>query len=113
MRAFMGYSTALPTEEFRSLELLLDDLCRVVTPPVVRRLSDYPPTFVSFGDDEMLRDPIREFIVRLDDVGVPTTTVEEVGMFHVYPFLMPWADASRRVFREVGRFIDDRLPAEP
>jgi monoterpene epsilon-lactone hydrolase len=74
-------------------------------------VSDYPPTFVAFGDDEMFRDPIRHFIARLDDAGIDTTVIEEPGMFHVYPFLMPWADASRRVFHEVGRFIVRCLPA--
>jgi acetyl esterase/lipase len=73
-------------------------------------LSDYPPTFVAFGDDEMFRDAIRKFIERLGEVGVPTTSFEEPGMFHVFPFLMPWADASRRVFADVGRFIVDHLP---
>jgi len=75
-------------------------------------VSDYPPAFVAFGDDEMLRDPIRHFIARLDDAGIDTTVVEEPGMFHVYPFLMPWASASRRVFSEVGRFIISCLPPD-
>ena len=73
-------------------------------------LADYPPTFVAFGDDEMFRDSIRNFIAKLDEVGVATTAFEEPGMFHVFPFLMPWADASRRVFADVGRFIVDCLP---
>jgi acetyl esterase/lipase len=80
--------------------------------PRLADVSRYPPTFVAFGDDEMFRDPIRNFVDRLGDAGVTTTTVEEPGMFHVYPFLMPWAEASRRVFREVGVFIDACLPPE-
>ena len=36
LRSFMGYCSSLPIAEFRSIELLLDDLCRVVMPPVVR-----------------------------------------------------------------------------
>jgi acetyl esterase/lipase len=35
MRTFMGYSTSLPIDEFRSIELVLDDLCGVVLPPIV------------------------------------------------------------------------------
>ncbi len=35
MRTFMGYSTSLPIDEFRSVELVLDDLCAVVLPPIV------------------------------------------------------------------------------
>ena len=26
-------------------------------------------------------------------------------MFHVFPILMPWADASRQVYRDVTRFV--------
>ena len=74
-------------------------------------VSHYPPTFVAFGDDEMFRDPIRRFVDVLEAGGVETTVVEEPGMFHVFPIVMPWADASRRTYRAVGRFVADRLVA--
>lgn len=35
LRTFMGYSSSLPIEEFRSVELTLDRLCQVVMPPIV------------------------------------------------------------------------------
>ena len=35
VRSFMGYVTSLPVAEFRSIEQLLDELCKVVMPPVV------------------------------------------------------------------------------
>jgi epsilon-lactone hydrolase len=46
MRTFMGYCSALPIEEFRSLELLLDDLCHLVMAPVValQRVTMVPDT---------------------------------------------------------------------
>lgn len=81
--------------------------------PMNDDVSDYPPTYVAFGDDEMFRDSIRTFVDKLDEAGVATTSFEEPGMFHVFPFLMPWADASRRVFADVGRFIVDCLPPDP
>jgi len=71
--------------------------------------SHYPSTFVAFGDDEMFRDPIRRFVEVLDAGGVATTVIEEPGMFHVFPILMPWANASRRTYRAVGRFVAQRL----
>lgn len=74
-------------------------------------LSRYPPTYVAFGDEEMFRDPIRRFVERLDAAGVDVTAIEEPAMFHVFPLLMPWADASRRVYRTVGEFVAERLPA--
>jgi monoterpene epsilon-lactone hydrolase len=73
-------------------------------------LSRYPPTFVAFGDEEMFRDPIRRFVDRLRDARVEVTCIEEPAMFHVFPMLMPWADASRRVYRAVGEFVRDHLP---
>lgn len=72
-------------------------------------LSGFPPTFVAFGGDEMFRDPIRRFVARLERAGVEVTAIEEPGMFHVFPILMPWADASGRVYRAVGAFVRDRL----
>lgn len=74
-------------------------------------LTGWPPTFVAFGADEMFRDSLRRFVVHLEQAGVETTAMEEPGMFHVFPILMPWADASRRVFRAVAEFVDARLPA--
>src|SRR3954468_14393687 len=35
IRSFMGYSSSLPVPEFRSLEMVLDDICQVVMRPVV------------------------------------------------------------------------------
>jgi acetyl esterase/lipase len=74
-------------------------------------VAGWPPTFVSFGGDEMFRDSIRQFVANLDDAGVDTVAIEEPGMFHVFPILMPWADGSRRAYRAVGAFVRDHLPA--
>jgi monoterpene epsilon-lactone hydrolase len=77
-------------------------------------LSAFPPTFVSWGEDEMFRDPIRRFVQRLRESDVPTEAQEHEGMFHVFPILMPWADASRQVFRAVGEFVHKLVAgAEP
>lgn len=80
--------------------------------PIYADLRGYPPTFVAFGDREMFRDPIRRFVGRLEAAGVPATVVEEPEMFHVYPFLMPWAEASRRTYRAVGAFVAEVLPTD-
>jgi monoterpene epsilon-lactone hydrolase len=39
IRTFMGYASSLPIPEFRSVELVLDDICKVIMPPVVRALD--------------------------------------------------------------------------
>jgi epsilon-lactone hydrolase len=73
-------------------------------------VAGWPPTFVCFGGDEMFRDSIRRFVDHLGKAGVDTVSLEEPGMFHVFPILMPWADASRRAYRSVATFIDAHLP---
>ncbi len=61
----------------------------------------------------MFRDPIRRFAGRLRQAGVPTHAHEAPGMFHVFPILMPWAEASREVYRHVGRFVHGILEHAP
>lgn len=72
-------------------------------------VSTWPPVFVTWGEDEMFRDAIREFAEHLETAGVEHVASEGPGMFHVYPILMPWADISRQVYREVGTFVRDRI----
>ena len=79
--------------------------------PLRADLGDFPPTCVTWGGDEMFRDPIRRFVARLRTAGVPVDAREFEGMFHVFPILMPWADDSREAFRHVRRFIH-RVVAE-
>ncbi len=73
--------------------------------PLTADLSNFPPTCVTWGGDEMFRDPIRRYVQRLRDAGVQTEGYEYEGMFHVFQMLMPWADDSRDVFRRVQHFI--------
>jgi monoterpene epsilon-lactone hydrolase len=78
--------------------------------PVTQDVSTWPPVFISFGSDEMFRDSIRGFVTHLEQAGVDVVHREEPGMFHVFPILMPWAEGSRRAYREVGDFVRTRLP---
>jgi epsilon-lactone hydrolase len=72
-------------------------------------LHSFPPTFVAFGGDEMFRDAIRRFVGRLTTSDVDTTAIEEPEMFHAFPLLMPWTDASARVCQAVGTFVTRQL----
>ena len=76
-------------------------------------LSRFPPTFVSWGADEMFRDAIRRFVERLDESGVSYEGHEAPGMFHVFPIVMPWAEESRQAFRQVARFVTEVLAGAP
>jgi acetyl esterase/lipase len=77
-------------------------------------VSMYPPTIVAFGDLEMFRDGIRRFVENLERSGVYVESHEEEGMYHVFPILMPWADAAKRTFAAVDAFVGRcRLSADP
>ena len=76
-----------------------------------QNVADWPPVFLTWGEDEMFRDSIRILAEHLSDAGVPTVGTEAEGMFHVYPILMPWADASQRLYRAIAAFVDEHLPS--
>jgi acetyl esterase/lipase len=76
-------------------------------------LRGFPPTFVVWGSDEMFRDPIRRFVSRLAAAGVRHEAHEAPGMFHVFPILMPWAEASQVVYRRVSEFVAELLGDAP
>ena len=76
-------------------------------------LEGFPPTAVSWGGDEMFRDPIRRFVERLEAAGVDVHAHEVPGMFHVFQILMPWAEESRTIYDHVGRFADRILEGAP
>ena len=65
------------------VDVLLDDL------------TGWPPTFVVYGADEMFRDAIRALVEKLEAAEVPHVALEVEGMFHVFPFLLPWTKESR------------------
>jgi acetyl esterase/lipase len=74
--------------------------------PVNADLGGLPPVALSWGSDEVFRDPIRRFADRLVEAGVETHAHEVPGMFHVFQIVMPWAEASREIYRHVGAFTD-------
>lgn len=73
----------------------------------------FPPTFVCWGGEEMFRDAIREFAERLREGGVNLHAMEEPGMFHVFPILMPWAESAKRVFTTIRELAKENLESDP
>ncbi|MFT4041599.1 MAG: alpha/beta hydrolase [Gordonia sp. (in: high G+C Gram-positive bacteria)] len=73
----------------------------------------FPPTFVCWGEHEMFRDGIREFVEHLESGGVKVDAMEERGMFHVFPILMPWAESSKRVFRALRERATHNVRSDP
>lgn len=72
-------------------------------------VETYPPTFVASGGREMFRDAIRRLVDRMEAAGLDVEALEEPGMFHVFPILMPWASASRRVVAAIDDFVDRQV----
>ena len=72
-------------------------------------IGGWPPTFVVYGADEMFRDAIRTLVKNLQAAEVPHVALEVEGMFHVFPFLLPWTKESRDVYRQAGEFVKDIL----
>jgi monoterpene epsilon-lactone hydrolase len=79
------------------VDVLLDDL------------SGWPPTFLLYGSDEMFRDAIRALSQRLHDAGVSQEALEVEGMFHVFPFLLPWTRESVDAYDRAGEFVRSAL----
>ena len=79
------------------VDVLLDDV------------AGWPPTFLVYGADEMFRDAIRELAGKLRSAGVPHVASEVEGMFHVFPFLLPWARESQDVYDRAGSFARSAL----
>ncbi|MFT4127323.1 MAG: alpha/beta hydrolase [Gordonia sp. (in: high G+C Gram-positive bacteria)] len=73
----------------------------------------FPPAFVVSGADEMFRDAIRDFVVLLEKQGIEVEAIEERGMFHVFPILMPWAEPSRAVYRAFDTFVAAHVQPDP
>ena len=73
----------------------------------------FPPTFVCWGEYEMFRDGIRDFVGKLEANGVGVYGYEGRGMFHVFPILMPWAEASKDVLRSLRERIARNIAADP
>jgi len=76
---------------------------------VYANVHRFPPTFIAFGGQEMFRDEIVEFIVRLRNAGVTVDDFEAPYLFHVYEILMPWAGVSRTTLRRAADFVDRHL----
>lgn len=71
----------------------------------------FPPTFAALGSDEMFRDGIIAFTQGLEVAGVDTDTHMEEGMFHVFPIVMPWSGAAKRVFAAMDDFVSTHITA--
>jgi acetyl esterase/lipase len=78
-----------------------------------QHVDRWPPTYVSWGGDEMFRDAIRTLVQHLEEANVETTAREAPGLFHVFPIVMPWAVSSRRVLDDAGGLVRSLVADAP
>lgn len=81
--------------------------------PIDADVSAWPPVFVVWGTEEMLRDQIRDFAAHLRASDVAVTAVEAEGMFHVFPILMPGSPEARDALAALTEFTGRVLPPRP
>jgi len=67
--------------------------------------QSFPPMLVVTGGDEVFHDAIVRFVSNVETAGVRVVLFDEPGMFHVYMVLMPWMNASRRLYDAIGEIF--------
>lgn len=78
---------------------------------LLQDVGQWPPVYLCWGGDEMFRDAISLLAEHLDASPTEAVALECPGMFHVFPILMPWAEASRTVYDQVAAFVAARVDA--
>ena len=104
VRSFMGYASSLPVDEFRSIEQLLDNVCRVVMPPVVASFGVSSRTVTFGGVPGVLYRPARPAADGRDPLP-PRRRVHRHVAAHVRVLHRP------AVSRDAVRGVRRRLPA--
>ena len=111
VRSFMGFSMGLPIEEFRSMERVLDDICKAVMPPFVDVMDKVELTSDTIAgvpglwcrqrassdahvDDDSAKDPIDGTILYLHGGGyIGTSPV----MYSAFAASIPLAGSPERL----------------
>lgn len=63
-------------------------------------LANLPPTYLSVGEVDLLRDENIEYATRLMQAGVPTELHVYPGAFHGFEGAVPTAQVSQRAVSE-------------
>ena len=72
-------------------------------------LAGLPPTLVTIGGCEMLRDQVMAFVASARAAKVDLTLVDEPDMVHNWPTLVLDAPAAERTYAAIGSFVASRL----
>lgn len=75
--------------------------------PAYADFTGLPPLYLNVGDNEVLLDDTLSVAAQASSAGVSVTLHVEPGGFHVYPFFVPDAPESMRLFGSVAEFLRD------
>jgi acetyl esterase/lipase len=94
-------------------ELYLQDLdpTHPLASPLFAPVEGFPPTLISVGTGEVLRDDSLRFHARLVDAGVPAQLSLVEGMEHVAVVRSFELTGARQTFEEIVTFLSAILPA--
>ena len=79
--------------------------------PLFADLAGLPPTLIVVGTAEILLDDSRRIAERMRTAGVKVVLDEWPDMLHVFPAFAPYVPQARQAIRQIGAFVDRRLPA--
>ena len=79
--------------------------------PALADLSGLPPLLLLVGEDELLADEVRALAAAAARGGTAATLHVGQRMQHDWPLTLPWLAESRRAWRAIASFVDQRTGA--
>jgi acetyl esterase/lipase len=73
--------------------------------PIHADLAGLPPLCVLWGEREMLRDQVRDFVAKAKAAGVDVTAHEHPDMVHNWMTLHAFTPEAEKAFQEMGAFV--------
>lgn len=84
-----------------------DQLRNAEVSPLYAPLDGFPPLLVFAGGAEMLLADSLRLFDKVDDAGIEAELVVEPEMMHVWPAIVDWEPASKRVFEKAAAWLHD------
>jgi epsilon-lactone hydrolase len=85
------------------------DLADPEISPLFADLSGLPPLFVTVDSSETLLDDSLRLVERARAAGTRVELRQATGLFHIWPFMVPFVPEARRTVAEVLAFLDREL----
>lgn len=76
--------------------------------PVYGDYSNFPPTLMTVGGNELLLDDTLTIAKDMESKGVDVTVIQHEGMFHIYP-LFPMFPEGKSAFKDILRFVTAQM----